>query len=85
MPKTGLLVIAALVLVAEPTVASAQTWRDFTVSRVRSGEEVLEVNIEYGAGELIEQVSLSAADGRNRKIGLHSQDREDEAGSTATH
>jgi len=58
MRTRGALLVAALVLVLQPVFASAQTWRDFTVSRVRSGEEVLEVNIEYGAGEF----DLVAAD-----------------------
>ncbi len=45
-------------LLLQPLALSAQTWRDFTVSRVRSGEPTLDVHIEYGAGEF----DLVAAD-----------------------
>jgi N-terminal domain of toast_rack, DUF2154 len=45
------LTLTALALLA-PRLASAQDWRTFTAARSRSGEEVLRVNLEYGAGRL---------------------------------
>jgi hypothetical protein len=43
--------LSTLALLA-PGLASAQDWRTFTASRARSGEELLRVDLEYGAGRL---------------------------------
>ena len=57
MRRVGIL-LALAALTADPSALTAQTWRDFTVSRVRGSEESLDVRIEYGAGEF----DLVAAD-----------------------
>lgn len=49
--RCGLLLVAALLMVL-PASAEAQSWRDLTLSRVRSAERVMDVRVRYGAGEL---------------------------------
>lgn len=44
------LLVALTALVALPAVASAQNWRNVTMSRRVSGEEELDVRVTYGAG-----------------------------------
>lgn len=45
------LTLTALALLA-PRPAHAQDWRTFTAGRAKSGEELLRVDLEYGAGRL---------------------------------
>lgn len=42
--------LAAMVLIASPTDAAAQSWRTVTMSRQVSGEDRLQVRVTYGAG-----------------------------------
>lgn len=51
MPRTGLAFLAGLAL-AIPLSASAQNWRTITSMRQVGREDVLRVDIEYGAGQL---------------------------------
>lgn len=62
LPRFGIAVAAALVTLplAGPEPASAQSWRTVTMSRQVSGEDELDVRVEYGAGRL----SLHPADGQ---------------------
>ncbi len=43
--------LVGCLLLVQPAALFGQTWRDFTVSRVRGAEAQLDVHIEYGAGE----------------------------------